>query len=158
VKKYFTSNDYKRQNTKRAESRLKQRLLSEERKKAKRRSISGADEDKKDNKRKQVRPTRQRDVVKPIAVAPSDLRLIENTVGCLSFFRDLRSDDYQTFKRNVKFVIMSLKKVTEIDYGTISVLTAINDEFRLKKNILKTILPDQVDSRQFMIDSGYLII
>ena len=51
MKKYFTSNDYKRQNTKRAESRLKQRLLSEERKKAKRRSISGADEDKKDNKR-----------------------------------------------------------------------------------------------------------
>lgn len=156
MKKYFTSNDYKRQNTKRAENRLKQRLLSDERKKVLRRNISGGDENEKVRKRAKSNSNRRRDVLKPAALASSDLRLIENTEKCLSFFRDLRSDEYQSIRKNIKFVIMSLKEVTKIDYGTISVLTAINDELRFKRIILKTILPENPDSKQFMIDSGYL--
>ena len=44
----------------------------------------------------------------------------------------------------------------KIDYGTISVLTSLNDDLRYKKILLKTILPDNPECKKFMIDSGYL--
>lgn len=88
--------------------------------------------------------------------APPDLRLIENLDGCLKFFRDLRSKDFISQRGRLKYVIMSLKDVTEIDYGTISVLTSLNDDLGFKKILLRTILPDNLYCKQFMIDSGYL--
>jgi len=156
VKRYFISIDYRRLNTNHAKNSLNRNLVSKEKLKAKRRSISGLNQyDNKNNKTK-FRKKRRGKVLEHIANAPSDLRLIENTIGCLSFFRDLRSEEYQTRKHYTKFVTMSLKNVVAIDYGTISILTAINDEFKFKKIILKTILPTQADCHQFMIESGYL--
>ncbi len=112
----------------------------------------------KKGKKKSTSTTRHRPVndVKLPVVAPADLRLIENLDGCLEFFRDLRSEDYLSQKGIVKFVIMSLKDVTQIDYGTISVLTSLNDDLRFKRILLKTILPDNPECKKFMIDSGYL--
>ena len=93
---------------------------------------------------------------KPTVVAPSDLRLLENTEKCLSFFRDLRSDDYLSRKGLLKFVILSLKDVTKVDYGAISILTAIGDDLKYKGIILRSVLPNDPNSRDFMIESGYL--
>lgn len=53
-------------------------------------------------------------------------------------------------------MIMSLEEIKQIDYGTISVLTAINDEFNFKNILLYTKLPKDVKCREFMIESGYL--
>lgn len=94
--------------------------------------------------------------IKLSVYAPSDFRLINNTEGCLLFFRDLRSDEFLNMKMGVRFVIMSLKNVTQIDYGTISILTAIGDELKSKNIILKGDLPNNPACRLFMINSGYL--
>lgn len=95
-------------------------------------------------------------VFKPPVYAPSDLRLIENLDMCLEFFRDLRSEHNFSYRNGVKAVVMSLKYAKYIDYGTISVLTSLNDELRHQRIILQTILPDDEDCKKFMIDSGYL--
>lgn len=95
------------------------------------------------------------DIKMPV-FAPNDLRLIDNTEGCLEFFRDLRSEEFLSKRGKLKYVILSLKNVTKIDYGTISILTAINDELKFRGIILRSILPEHVDCKNFMIDSGYL--
>lgn len=94
--------------------------------------------------------------IKPSVVAQSDLRLIENTEKCIAVFRDIRSDDSLSNIRGTKFIILDLKNVTQIDYGTISVLTAIGDDLKFKKTILRTILPENINCNNFMIESGYL--
>jgi len=81
---------------------------------------------------------------------------MENTEGCLSFFHDLRSEDYLSRRKNIRFVIVSLKEVTQIDYGTISILSAIGDDLKFKGIILKSFLPENPECRNFMIESGYL--
>lgn len=95
------------------------------------------------------------DIKLPV-IAPSDLRLIENTNKCLEFFRDLRSEEYRSKRGKIQFVILSLKEVTEIDYGTISILTAIGDDLKFKGIILRSFLPDNLHCKDYMIESGYL--
>lgn len=101
------------------------------------------------------RITNSGDVKDPV-IATDDLRLIDNPEECLLFFRNLRSEENTSFRRNMKFVIMSLKHVTKIDYATISVLTAISDDLKANGIILKGDFPDDPDCKQFIIDSGFL--
>lgn len=156
MKKYFATNEYRRKNTQQAETSFKRSLSTKNKKKLRNKGLltlrttaSGFEQQGFDKKTK----INER---KPAAIAPSDLRLIENVTGCLEFFRDLRSDDYLSRKGNFKYVIMSLHNVTQIDYGTISILTALNDEFLHKRIFLKTLLPVNETCRNFMIESGYL--
>lgn len=58
--------------------------------------------------------------------------------------------------RGIQFVIMSLKKVSLIDYGTISILTAISDDLKSKKIILKGDFPENNNCKKAIIDSGFL--
>lgn len=97
-----------------------------------------------------------RDTLKPPVIAPSDLRLMENTAMCLRLFRDMRSTEYLSRKRHFRYIILSLKYVTQIDYGTISIITAISDDLNYRRIILRMDLPDDPDCRKFMIDSGFL--
>jgi hypothetical protein len=94
--------------------------------------------------------------LKPEVIAPPDFRLIENTEKCLAVFRDIRSKDFLSSVYGMKFIILDLKKVIQIDYGTISVLTAICDDLKYKKILVRTFLPENVDCKNFMIESGYL--
>lgn len=144
MKKLYTTREYKEWQ--------KRRIQKIERKLRRKNRIV------KKSKKKSTSTTRHSPVndVKLPVVAPADLRLIENLDGCLEFFRDLRSEDYLSQRGIVKFVIMSLKDVTQIDYGTISVLTSLNDDLRFRRILLKTILPDNPECKKFMIDSGYL--
>lgn len=106
--------------------------------------------------RKKTKRKHQAHDIKMPVIAPSDLRLIENTDQCLEFFRNLRSSDYRSKKGKTQFVILSLQHVTQIDYGTISVLTAIGDDLKFKGVILKSFLPNNIKCKNYMIESGYL--
>lgn len=95
------------------------------------------------------------DIKSPV-FAPIDFRLMENTEGCLTVFRDIRSELYVSKSRNMRYVILSLRDITQIDYGTISILTAISDDLKYKRIIFRVFLPEDVECKQFMIDSGFL--
>jgi hypothetical protein len=101
-------------------------------------------------------PNYNNENIKLPLIAPEDLRLVDNTEVCLLFFRNLRSMDCVSNKRNLKFVIISLKNVTQIDYASISVLTSISDDLKYKNILLKGDFPLEPISKQFMIDSGFL--
>jgi hypothetical protein len=106
-------------------------------------------------KKKEKKKSHAYEIKLPV-YAPSDLRLIENTKKCLEFFRNLRSEEYQSNRGRIKFVLLSLKRVTQIDYGSISILTAIGDDLKFKGIILRSSLPDNPECHNFMIESGYL--
>jgi len=82
------------------------------------------------------------------------LGLIENTATCLEFFRDLRSEECQTKRGKIKFVTLSLGKVTRIDYGTISILTAIGDDLKYKEIISKRHFARQSRMQRFYVRIG----
>lgn len=110
---------------------------------------------RKQNNTPKKKAKKVRNQIKPRVVAPANLLLLSNTESCLLFFRNLRSDDYLSAIANLKYVIVSLEDVVEIDYGTISILTAINEDMKYKGIILRTFLPNDMICKQFMIESGY---
>lgn len=94
--------------------------------------------------------------IKPAVVAPVDFRLLANTEECLRFFSKLRQNEYLSYVRNVKFVEMSLSNVLYIDYSTISILTAISDDLKLNKIILRGNFPKDESCSSFLKESGFL--
>lgn len=156
MKKLCATVEYKKRNAKRAEKSFRRRLLSKEKRKAIRRFISGYDSTKNKNK-KTIAPKRiPNKVIKQPVFAPKDFRLIENTQECLLFFRNIRSEEYISQIKNVKLVRFSLKQIKRIDYGTISILTAISDDLKCKDIILQGDFPENEQCKQFIIDSGFL--
>jgi len=95
-------------------------------------------------------------IVGETVFAPTDFRLIENVEECLSFYRDLRSENSISTRRNRRSATMSLKNVKEIDYGAISILTAIGDDLRLKGINLNGDFPFDVKCKKFIEESGFL--
>lgn len=151
MKKYLTSAEYKKWNTKRAEERLERKIASKE----KRKIIRGTISNYSNKASKQLLKIIREGIKQPI-IAPNDFRLIENTPECLSFFRNMRSDEYVSSNKLTKFVKISLVKVTKIDYGTVSILTAIHDSLRIKGILLQGDLPKNEECKKFFIDSGFL--
>ena len=94
--------------------------------------------------------------IKDKVEAPEDFRLIENIEKCLKFFRDIRSTKFLTNIKGEKSVEFTLDKVIEIDYGTISILTAISDDLKYKNINFRGNLPPNKKSREFVIESGFL--
>lgn len=142
MKKLYTTPKYKEWQ-KRKQRKIQRKLRSKNRPAKKKRTGS-------------IQRQPQTNDIKPPVVALPDLRLIENTENCLAVFRDIRGEDSLSRVRGSKFIILDLKNVTQIDYGTISVLTAIGDDLKYKKTILRTILPENLTCKNFMIESGYL--
>jgi hypothetical protein len=142
MKKLYTTPEYKEWQ-KRKQRKIQRKLRSKNRPAKKKRTG-----------RSQRQP--QINEIKPSVVAQPDLRLIENTEKCLAVFRDIRSEEFLSRVRGMKFIILDLKKVTQIDYGTISVLTAIGDDLKYRKILVRTFLPENIDCKNFMIESGYL--
>ncbi len=89
-------------------------------------------------------------------VAPIDLRLLSNTEECLSFFEKLRKTTSVKSKRGATFVEVSLTDTTQIDYSTISVLTAISDHLKFKGVSLRGDFPNDHSCKKLLIDSGFL--
>lgn len=165
MKKYFSTPEYSVRNKRKSRIALKKlrekniagERLQREKKKAEKEEAerSRGNNQKRSFKSKKGR-TKKALVLKPPVEAPSDFRLIENTERCLEFFRDLRSDSFINTVKNQKFILMSLQSVSHIDYGTISVLTAISDDLKDKGIIIRGDFPDDSDARKFIEDSGFL--
>ncbi len=96
------------------------------------------------------------EIIKEKVLAPEDFRLVENTEDSLAFFRNIRSNDYTTNIKGEKSVEFTLENVKEIDYGTISILTAISDDLKYKNINLRGNIPLNQKAREFLIDSGFL--
>lgn len=89
-------------------------------------------------------------------IAPKDFRIIENTEECLLFFRKIRSDESVLRSDKINLIRFSLKQVESIDYGAISILTAISDDLKSKNIILQGDFPDNYPCRKFLVESGFL--
>lgn len=149
MKKLFSTTEYKKRNSQRAKKLFKRKIASKEKRKAIRRLESGYGEVK--NKR-----IKGKLFDNEVVVAPKDFRLIENTQECLLFFRNIRSDNYISQIKKVKLVRFSLKQIEQIDYGTISILTAISDDLKFKNIILQGDFPQNEQCKKFIIESGFL--
>lgn len=93
----------------------------------------------------------------PLAIyAPSDFRLINNTDACLKFFREIRGAENVFYANNQKQVIISLVDVEQIDYATVSALTAISDDLKVKNIGLHGDFPLNPQCKEYLIQSGFL--
>ena len=117
MKKLYTTSDYK----KRQNRKLKRIVLKNKRRNNK---IYFA--------HSQYGHKYKKNIIREPILAPKDFRLIENTEECLLFFQKLRETKNHSKINYKKIAIISLKDITNIDYGTISILTAISDELKLK--------------------------
>lgn len=140
MKKLYTSRAYK----KRQKARMRRVLRNK----------------KKRNNRKQTQriiyTTNKAIISKPIVDAPEDFRLLYNTEECMNFFKDIRSKRYRARHKSREFVEMSLLNVKKIDYSTISILTAINDDFKFKNISFRGNFPKEEEPKNYLIDSGFL--
>lgn len=91
-----------------------------------------------------------------ILFAPDDFRLIDNTSECLTFLSDLRCKRHHGRRNTLSFAKISLRNVKFIDYGAISVLTAISEAFKDKRIVLMGDYPDDEGCKQAFINSGFL--
>jgi len=82
--------------------------------------------------------------------APKDFRLLDNTKQCVDFFSEVRKNTDNNLSS------ISLKEVTQIDYASLSILSAINEEFMSQKIKAQGILPENVKCKKYIIDSGFL--
>ncbi|PAM95482.1 hypothetical protein B4N84_09440 [Flavobacterium sp. IR1] len=88
--------------------------------------------------------------------APKDFRLMDNTEICLDFFRELRSHENVNMLGGQKRVLISLVDVEQIDYATISALTAISDDLKSRKIGLQGDFPLNSTCKKYIIESGFL--
>lgn len=141
MKKISTTLKYKKTLIKRARKSLKRR-------KKKRKKLF--------LKNKKLNP--KENIVKEIKsiMAPKDFRIIENTEECLSFYRKIRSDEFVLRSDKINLIRFSLKLVEFIDYGAISILTAISDDLKSKNIILQGDFPDNHFCKKFLKESGFL--
>jgi hypothetical protein len=94
--------------------------------------------------------------IKDAIQVPNDFRMIENTEECLDFFMKLRDPMNLSKVRNKKFVELAFQDVSQIDYSSISILTAIIDDFDYKDIVLRTNFPKNDSVRQYIVESGFL--
>ena len=143
MKKLYTTPEYKEWQ-KRRQRKIERKLRSKNRTARK----------KKSGESKKTKRQIVKDIRLPVD-APADMRLLENTAKCLEVFRAMRSDYALSRNNNMKFIVLNLKNVTQIDYGSISILTAISDDLKYKGIIVRTFFPDDMDCRKFLYESGY---
>lgn len=171
MKKYRTTQEYKIKNTRKSEAalqKLAEKNAAAERKKKEKQKEQKEENEKQEKKqrhgkgkgknefRSKSSGRKDTSILDSIIQAPVDFRLIENTEKCLEFFRKIRNEDNVNTINHRKFIIMSLSNVELIDYGTISVLTAISDDLEDKKIIMRGNFPINKDARKFIEDSGFL--
>lgn len=88
--------------------------------------------------------------------APGDFRLIENTVKCLLFFREIRNENniFLLNKRNV--IHISLKDIEKIDYSAICVLKAIVNDLKYRHIFTQCDFPTDPKCKKYLLDSDFL--
>jgi len=87
---------------------------------------------------------------------PSVFSIIDNTEECLSFFTQIRNDDKICEVNSRKYIVIDLKEIQEIDYGAISILTAISYELSEKGVNIRGSFPEDEECKKFIVESGFL--
>lgn len=88
--------------------------------------------------------------------SPSDFRLIDNTNKCLEFFREIREGNNIFLNKHRKFIKISLKNVTQIDYSAICVLKAIVGDLKYDNIFTQCEFPDDPRCKKDIFDSDFL--
>lgn len=94
--------------------------------------------------------------LKKAVLAPKDFRLIDNPEKTLLFFREIRRLKNHSRIKNLRYVKIDLTYVEQIDYATISVLTAISDDLKYKNIFLRGNFPNNEKCKLEMEESGFL--
>jgi len=149
MKKLFTTKEFKEYH--------KRRLLKIERQNRKKTNLNSQEKKRRQKKRRMISEYHKNKKNYPFPVfAPKDFRLIENTEACLEFFREIRAVKNINYLNSQKTVLISLVDVEEIDYATISALTAISDDLKSRKVGLQGDFPKNLKCKDYIIESGFL--
>lgn len=149
MKRLYTTKDYK--------AHHKRRLLKIERKNRKKTNVNTQERKRRQKKRRMIDEYHKNKKSYPFPIfAPRDFRLIENTEVCLDFFREIRANKNINYLNNQKTVLISLVDVEEIDYATISALTAISDDLKSRKVGMQGDFPKNPKCKEYIIESGFL--
>lgn len=95
-------------------------------------------------------------VLKVVISPPRDFRLLNNTKECLRFFERLRKKEVRSKEKGREYIYLSFKKIEQIDYASVSVLKALNDDFRYRNLSLRGDFPLNEDCLTFLFESGFL--
>lgn len=150
MKKLYTTTAYKKYH--------KRKLLKYDRLNRRKRNLNKKEKKERQNERQLFSNYQINKNNYPFPVfAPKDFRLIQNPELCLNFFREIRSHENLNFFNNQKQVLISLVDVEQIDYATISVLTAISDDLKSKDIGLQGDFPLNPSCKDYIIESGFLL-
>ena len=90
-------------------------------------------------------------------LAPSDFRVLENTIEVLRFFKSIRTESYwMTAKNGKKFISVDLREVTLLDYAAISIFSSIIDDLKLKDVLFRSNFPLDSGCKKLLEDSGFI--
>lgn len=89
-------------------------------------------------------------------IAPEDLRLLDNTNTCISFFNELRNPKNCSILLSRKKTQVDLTNVKKIDYAAINILIAIARDLKNKRVIMEGTFPKDSNCKDMMIESGFL--
>ena len=90
-----------------------------------------------------------------IVEAPEDLRLLENPEETLKFIRQIRKEEYYYPVMQKKKIDVSLKKVKEIDYATISIIKTISVNRKNEQKIMSFKNPEASAPRKMLKNTGF---
>lgn len=142
MKKYFSSPDYKKTNTKRSAKRLKQRLSSKAKQKARRRRDNGVKKAEKKKKRIDDSYVSKK--------APSNFSFVNNTDAILQYIEELST----LFKRKQN-VLINLKEVTNLTNDAIVLLLSIVKNPKIVNGVsIRGNYPKDDTLRKIFVESG----
>ncbi|MDD3772553.1 MAG: hypothetical protein PHC38_07850 [Weeksellaceae bacterium] len=142
MKKLYSTSEYKTRNTKRAKDRLKQKLLSKEKAKAKRRAIDGVP----------IVEQRERRVLNHFESlkAPSNFSFVENTVEILAYLENI-----QNHIKHRKPILINLREITNLNNDAIVLLLALIKNPKITKDVaIKGNYPRDEELRKIFQESG----
>lgn len=142
MKKYFTSHEYKRKNKKQAESRLRQRLISKVKKKARKKKNLGVKKEVQKQKRINDTFTNKK--------APSNFSFVENTEAVLQYLEELKV----LFKKRQN-VLINLKEVTNLTNDAIVLLLSFVKNPKITNGVMiRGNYPKDERLRKIFVESG----
>jgi hypothetical protein len=88
--------------------------------------------------------------------APKVFSLIKNPDECLLFFNRIRTKDNHSIIKGRFVMRISLSRIKEIDFATISILKSIFEESKYYGIKFSSNLPKDTNCKNFLIESGFL--
>lgn len=91
-----------------------------------------------------------------VLVAPKDCRLLTNTLECANFFRNLLEEKNAfPVDHNAKRLFICLKDIEYIDFASIMMLNAINEELSAKRCYVCGDFPIKQECQKYLEESSF---